>query len=187
MLALVHSWGSHHDTADEPKCRSVYLMYEFAQDGSLESQRVCLVDTNQGISGDFDIFSLSFCSFSLSNFHLAVEQALVMHLPTKQCASEVSSLHRSVPSFNYNSASFFLDVPPSVSACFSSLCGNYQVDEGEQCDGGHTTLNGCDPCCTEQCQLTDGSVCRSGKQWACCCHGNKPCGSEVFPLLCVCV
>ena len=54
---------------------------------------------------------------------------------------------------------------PSISARSSSLCGNYQLDEGEQCDGGRTTLDGRDPCCTEECQLKAGSVCRSAEWW----------------------
>ena len=60
-----------------------------------------------------------------------------------------------------------LSLSLSVSERSSSLCGNYQVDEGEQCDGGRMTLDGRDPCCTEQCQLKDSSECRSGKQRVC--------------------
>ena len=32
-------------------------------------------------------------------------------------------------------------------------CGNYQVEEGEECDGGALGMVGTDPCCTRNCQF----------------------------------
>ena len=71
VLVPGHSWGSHHDPADEPNCRSVYLMYEFAQDGSLESHRVCLVDIHQEMADDLVLnLSVSFDFFATAIFAL---------------------------------------------------------------------------------------------------------------------
>lgn len=41
-----------------------------------------------------------------------------------------------------------------------SLCGNYELDEGEECDGGRLTVNGDDPCCNESCSLRSEAKCR---------------------------
>ena len=37
-----HNWGSHHDPGDVSECREIFIMNEFAQDGSEETHRVCV-------------------------------------------------------------------------------------------------------------------------------------------------
>jgi hypothetical protein len=50
-------------------------------------------------------------------------------------------------------------------ACFSepsSVCGDFQVVVGEECDAGDVG----DECCTKQCTLTEGASCRYAlPQW----------------------
>ena len=38
-----------------------------------------------------------------------------------------------------------------------TMCGNYQVDENEECDVGPDRE---DMCCTSDCMLKDGATCR---------------------------
>ena len=38
------------------------------------------------------------------------------------------------------------------------LCGNYEVEEGEECDAGALGMVGADQCCTEDCRLRSTSL-----------------------------
>ncbi|XP_072176191.1 ADAM 17-like protease [Diadema setosum] len=49
----------------------------------------------------------------------------------------------------------------------SSLCGNYRLENGEQCDVGVIDSNHPDPCCTSTCQLKPGKIC-SDQNSECC-------------------
>lgn len=51
------------------------------------------------------------------------------------------------------------EVLVNKATCFmepSSVCGDFQVAEGEACDAGSVG----DECCTAQCTFTEGSICR---------------------------
>ena len=41
---LGHNWGSHHD-GDTAECGARWLMYEYAQDGSLDSHTVRYIES----------------------------------------------------------------------------------------------------------------------------------------------
>ncbi|KAK2166047.1 hypothetical protein LSH36_43g05043, partial [Paralvinella palmiformis] len=48
--------------------------------------------------------------------------------------------------------------------CFTELsgsfCGNFRIEQGEECDGGPKGRSGNDPCCDKYCQLKQNAVCR---------------------------
>ena len=50
----------------------------------------------------------------------------------------------------------FLCTEPSQ----TSLCGNYRLEQGEQCDVGIVDSNNPDDCCTANCRLKPGKLCR---------------------------
>lgn len=49
----------------------------------------------------------------------------------------------------------------------TSLCGNYRLEQGEQCDVGIVDNNNPDECCTANCMLKPGKLC-SDKNSVCC-------------------
>ena len=42
-----------------------------------------------------------------------------------------------------------------------TYCGNYLLEDGEECDGGDSMKLGNDGCCNMDCTLRDGAICRS--------------------------
>uniref|UniRef100_A0A1X7TKE4 Uncharacterized protein n=1 Tax=Amphimedon queenslandica TaxID=400682 RepID=A0A1X7TKE4_AMPQE len=42
----------------------------------------------------------------------------------------------------------------------NSNCGNYMIDDDEECDGGRLTVDDQDSCCASNCKLRKGSNCR---------------------------
>ncbi|KAH9498813.1 hypothetical protein Btru_005214 [Bulinus truncatus] len=48
-----------------------------------------------------------------------------------------------------------------------SFCGNGIVEEGEQCDAGADGLSGYNPCCSQDCQLHNRSVCSDTNDECC--------------------
>ncbi|XP_078664840.1 ADAM 17-like protease isoform X3 [Branchiostoma floridae x Branchiostoma belcheri] len=57
------------------------------------------------------------------------------------------------------------------SLCFvepqKSLCGNYRVEEGEDCDAGHLGNKNTDPCCTRECKFRGNAVCSDNNSPCC--------------------
>lgn len=68
---------------------------------------------------------------------------------------------RNNDAFSPCSVAMISDVVKSKGTCFQErsqlvgLCGNYQVEEGEECDAGALGMVGADLCCTKDCALRE--------------------------------
>nr|XP_039256127.1 ADAM 17-like protease [Styela clava] len=61
-----------------------------------------------------------------------------------------------------------------------NFCGNFKVEEGEECDAGYFGANVEDACCSKECMLKEGATC-SQKNSVCC---NENCQAASKTTLC---
>ncbi|XP_028617028.1 disintegrin and metalloproteinase domain-containing protein 20-like [Grammomys surdaster] len=65
-----------------------------------------------------------------------------------------------------------------------TFCGNFRIDEGEQCDCGSHRACYADPCCGSDCRLTPGSIC--DKELCCANCSFSPSGVLCRPIQNIC-
>eukprot|EP00058_Branchiostoma_floridae_P003592 XP_002589080.1 hypothetical protein BRAFLDRAFT_213750 [Branchiostoma floridae] len=72
---------------------------------------------------------------------------------------------------NCSKRSIYKVLSAKHSLCFvepqKSLCGNYRVEEGEDCDPGHLGNKNTDPCCTGECKFKGNAVCSDNNSPCC--------------------
>ncbi|KAI8497352.1 Disintegrin and metalloproteinase domain-containing protein 17 [Branchiostoma belcheri] len=148
---LGHNFGSEHDTdnlecSPNPEQGGKYIMYQVAVSGEERNNKhdtdnlECSPNPEQG--GKYIMYQVAVSGEERNN-------KLFSNCSKRAIYKVLSAKH---------------------SLCFvepqKSLCGNYRVEEGEDCDAGHLGNKNTDPCCTRECKFRGNAVCRgSGSEF----------------------